>query len=53
MSKLPSIEDMDYVIHRGQSYQVQHDHFNHDTYLLEVDEIPDDYWERWEGETNE
>lgn len=48
MDELPNIEDTDYVIHRGQYYDVQRDHFEGETYLVEVDEIPQDYWERWD-----
>lgn len=40
----------DYVIHRGQYYQVVRDEFEGSVLLKEVDEVPEEYIERWKDE---
>lgn len=44
---LSHINKTDYVVVRGQMYKVDRDDFGSDVYFVEVDEIPDEYWQRW------
>lgn len=53
--KIPVMEDsewtislFDYVIVKGQPYQVIRNHLGAEPYFKKVDEIPEEYWERWE-----
>lgn len=41
--------NLDYVVHRGQYYRVARNDHKAELYLVEVDEIPGEYWDRWEG----
>lgn len=41
---------LDYVVHNGQRYELVHNDFTDEMYLTKVDEIPEEYWERWDDE---
>lgn len=45
-----NVRDFDYVVHHGQIYDVQHDQFEGELYLVAVDEIPKEYHNRWGNE---
>lgn len=44
------VESMDYIIIRGQTYRVSVNDFSGDVKLKPVDEIPDEYHEKWSDE---
>lgn len=48
-----SWNNLDYVVVRGQIYGVEQGQPGDDPYLIEVDEVPPEYWDRWEDEDDE
>lgn len=38
---------LDYIVSAGNVYDVQRDSHHGDPYLVELDDIPDDYRDRW------
>lgn len=42
------VSDFDYVVMRGEYYEVAQDDFGGESYLRKVDGIPDKYSERWD-----
>jgi hypothetical protein len=47
------LSQFDYVVRRGQCYRVDCNNFDEGQYLVEVDEIPDNYWNRWRDADDE
>lgn len=42
-----TVSAFDYVVIKGEYYRVLINDYEGDLYLKEIDEIPDEYWERW------
>lgn len=46
------VETMDYIVTHGAVYRVAVNDYAGEQYLERVDEIPDEYWERYDQEVN-
>lgn len=41
------LSSLDFIVTAGTVYEIARDHHAGDPYLVEMDDIPDDYRERW------
>lgn len=42
------LEESDYTVQAGQVYRVDRNEFKDKAYLVEVEEILAEYWEKWD-----
>lgn len=45
--------DVDYAVIRGRYFEVKRDDHDGEPYIVEVDKIPEEYWELWEDDLDE